>query len=143
MKALRREFITLIGAAVVWPLALDGQQTERVRRIGALMNRAMDDAEGVGGIAAFRLSLEQLGWSEGRNVRIDIRWGENNVELERRYAAELAALAPDIFLASGTVSVEALQQVSRTVPIVFVGVVDPVGAGFIETLSRPGGNITV
>jgi putative ABC transport system substrate-binding protein len=139
----RREFITLLsGAAVVWPLVAQAQQPEQMRRIGVLMNRAADDPEGQGGIAAFQLGLKQLGWINERNVRIDIRWGENNVERERRYAAELVALAPDIFLASGTVSVEALQQVNRNLLIVFVGVVDPVGAGFVDTLSRPGGNVT-
>jgi putative ABC transport system substrate-binding protein len=139
----RRKFITLLGgAAATWPLAAHAQQGERVRRIGVLMNRTADDLEGQAGIAAFQQGLQQLGWSDGRNARIDIRWGENNFDRERRYAAELVALAPDIVLAAGSMSVAALQNVSRTLPIVFVGVVDPVGAGFIDTLSRPGGNTT-
>ena len=86
--------------------------------------------------------MQQLGWSDGRNVRIDVRWGVDDVDRERRYAAELVALAPDVVLASGTLSVTALQHVSRTLPIVFVGVTDPVGAGFVDTLARPGGNVT-
>jgi putative ABC transport system substrate-binding protein len=113
-----------------------------MRRIGVLMNRAASDAEGQARLAAFRQALEQLGWSEGRNVRIDIRWGEDNLDLERKYAAELVALAPDVILASGTMSVAALQGLSRTLPIVFAAVADPVGAGFVESMAQPGGNAT-
>jgi len=139
----RRTFITLIGgAAVAWPLSARAQQPEQMRRIGVLMNRAADDPEGQARLAAFQQGLQQLGWSDGHNVRIDIRWGEDDVDRERSYAAELVALAPDIVLASGTLSVAALQHVSRTLPIVFVGVTDPVGAGLVESLARPGGNVT-
>ena len=139
----RREFITLLcGAAVVWPLAAPAQQPEQMRRIGVLMNRAADDPEGQARLAAFQQALQQLGWNDGGNVRIDTRWGEDDVDRERRAAAELVALAPDIIFASGTLSVAALQKVSRTVPIVFVGVTDPVGAGVVDSLARPGGNVT-
>jgi putative ABC transport system substrate-binding protein len=139
----RREFITLLGgAAVAWPLAARGQQAERVRRVGVLMNLATDDAEGQARLAAFVQGLQQLGWSDGRNVRIDYRWTAGNVDDTRRYAAELADLAPDVLLASGAPTVAALQQATRTVPIVFGSVIDPVGAGFVESLARPGGNAT-
>jgi putative tryptophan/tyrosine transport system substrate-binding protein len=139
----RREFIVaLCSAAAAWPLAARAQQPERVRRIGVLMNRAADNPEGQERLAAFHQGLQELGWSVGRNVRIDTRWGEDNTERERKYAAELVALAPDVIFASGTLSVAALQTVSRTLPIVFVGVTDPVGAGFVNSLPRPGGNAT-
>jgi putative tryptophan/tyrosine transport system substrate-binding protein len=138
----RREFITLIGGAAACPLAASGQQGERVRRVGVLMNVAAADQEGQAQVAAFLQALQQLGWSEGRNVRIDTRWGENDVELDRRYATELLAFAPDVVLASSTLSVAALRRVTRTSPIVFAGVSDPVGAGFVDTLARPGGNVT-
>jgi putative ABC transport system substrate-binding protein len=137
----RREFITLLGgAAVAWPLVAGAQEPERMRRVGLLMNVA--SAEGQTQVAAFRQALQQLAWSEGRNVLIDTRWGENDVERDRAYAAELVALAPDVIVAAGTLSVAALQKATRTVPIVFVGVADPVGAGFLGNLARPGGNIT-
>jgi len=139
----RRDFIKVIAAVLVaWPLAARAQQPERMRRIGVLMNRASNDPEGRGRIAVFQQALQQLGWTDGANVRIDIRWGEDDIDRERKYAAELAALSPDIIVASGTVSMTALQHVSRTLPIVFAGVTDPVGAGFIDSLSRPGGNVT-
>jgi len=139
----RREVITLIGgAAAAWPLAARAQQPEQMRRIGVLMNRAADDPEGQASVAAFQQALQQLGWSDGRNVRIDIRWSHNDVDLDRKYAAELIALAPDILLAAGTLSVTALQRVTHTLPIVFVGVSDPVGAGVVDSLARPGGNVT-
>jgi putative tryptophan/tyrosine transport system substrate-binding protein len=139
----RREFITLLcGAAVAWPLAVRAQQPERVRRIGVLMNVAAADPEGQAQVAAFLQALQQLGWDEGRNVRIDTRWGENDVERDRRYATELLAFAPDVILASGSLSVAALRHVTHTSPIVFAGVSDPVGAGFVDTLARPGGNVT-
>ncbi|MGA6941971.1 MAG: ABC transporter substrate-binding protein [Pseudolabrys sp.] len=137
----RRAFITLLGSAVVWPVAR-AQQPEGVRRIGILMNRAADDPQGQARLAAFQQGMQQLGWTDGGNMRIDVRWGADDVDRERRYAAELVALAPDIVLASGTLSVTALQHVSRTLPIVFVGVTDPVGAGFVDSLARPGGNVT-
>jgi putative ABC transport system substrate-binding protein len=139
----RREFIwSLAGAAATWPLAVRAQQPDRMRRIGVLMNRAADDRDGQARLGAFQQTLQQLGWSDGRNVRMDTRWGENDIDSERRYAAELVALAPDIILASGTVSVAELQHVTRTLPIVFAGVSDPVGAGLVDTLARPGGNVT-
>jgi putative ABC transport system substrate-binding protein len=139
----RREFITVLGgAAAAWPLAARAQQREGVRRIGVLMNRAADDSDGQARLAAFQQGLQELGWNDGRNVRIDTRWGAEDVDLERRYAAELVALAPDVILASGTLSVAALQRITRTLPIVFAGLPDPVGAGFVDSLARPGGNAT-
>ena len=109
-----------------------------MRRIGVLMNVMADDPEGQARVAAFQQVLQQLGWSDGRNVRIDIRWGANDADRDRRYAAELVALAPDVILAAGTPSVAALQQVTRSVPIVFVNVTDPVGAGFVDSPSPAG-----
>ena len=138
----RRAFISLLGGAAVWPVVARAQPSEGMRLIGVLMNRAADDPQGQARVATFKQALQQLGWTEGRNVRIDTRWGADDVERERGYAAELVALAPDIVLASGTLSVTALQHVSRTLPIVFVGVTDPVGAGFVDSLARPGGNVT-
>jgi len=139
----RREFMLLLGgAAVAWPLTARAQQADRIRHIGLLMNRAADNPEGQDRIAAFHQGLQELGWRVGRNVRIDTRWGEDNADRERKYATELVALAPEIILASGTLSVAALQQVSRTLPIVFAAVTDPVGAGFVDSLARPGGNAT-
>jgi putative ABC transport system substrate-binding protein len=138
----RREFITLVGgAAAAWPVAVRAQQGERVRRIGVLMHLAADDPEGQARFAAFLQGLQQLGWTDGRNVRIETRWGANNAD-RGRYAAELVALAPDIILASTTPAMMALQQSSRTVSVVFANVADPVGAGFVESLVRPGGNAT-
>jgi putative ABC transport system substrate-binding protein len=139
----RREFISLIGSvAATWPLAALAQQGEQMRRIGVLMNRPEGDPEGQPRLAAFKEALEQLGWKEDRNIRIDVRWGEDKFELERKYAAELVALKPEVILASGTMSVSALQALSRTLPIVFAAVADPVGAGFVESMARPGGNAT-
>jgi putative tryptophan/tyrosine transport system substrate-binding protein len=138
----RREFITLVSSAAAWPLSVRAQQPEGTRRIGVLVNRAADDPLGQARIAAFQQALQQMGWIDGRNVRIDIRWCETDAERARRYAQELVALAPDILLADGTVSVTALQHVTRTLPIVFTTVADPVGAGHVDSLSRPGGNIT-
>jgi putative ABC transport system substrate-binding protein len=139
MKRLRA-FITLLGGATTaWPFVARAQQPERVRRLGMLMNRAADDPRGQIELAAFQQALQQLGWSDGRNIRIDTRWGENNVDRDRGYAAELVALAPDLILASGTLSVAALRHATRTLPIVFVEVSDPVGAGLVDTLARPGG----
>ena len=137
----RREVIVLLGgAAAAWPLAARAQQAERTRRIAVLMNVAAD--LGQPRVIAFQQALQQLGWIDGRNVQVDVRWGENDVDRDRKYAAELLALAPDVILASGTPSVAALQRVTRTLPIVFVQVSDPVGAGFVDTLARPGGNTT-
>jgi len=139
----RREFIALLGSGVAgWSRVARAQQPEQMRRIGVLMNRAADDPQGQAGLKAFHQALQQLGWSDGRNVQIDVRWGENDADRSRRYAQELVALAPDIFFASGTVSVTALQYVTRSVPIVFARVSDPVGAGVVNTLARPGGNAT-
>jgi putative tryptophan/tyrosine transport system substrate-binding protein len=139
----RREFITILGgAAASWPLTVRAQQTEQLRRIGVLMNRAADDPDGQARVAAFQQALQQLGWSAGRDVRVDTRCAEDDIELSRRYAAELVGLAPDVILASGAPSVAALQHVSRALPIVFVAIVDPVGAGFVDSLARPGGNVT-
>jgi len=139
----RREFITLLGgAAAAWPLAARAQQTERMRRIGVLMSPAIDDPEGQARIAAFLEGLHQSGWTVGRNVRIDTRWAAGDADRSRRYAAELIALAPDVILAPGSLTVGPLLQATRTVPIVFVHVPDPVGAGFVNSLARPGGNAT-
>ena len=138
----RREFITLLGGAAAWPLAARAQQPERMRRIGVLMNLATDDAEGQARLAAFVQDLQQLGWTDGRNVRIDVRWVAGDARLFHRYADELLALAPDAILASATPSVQALQQATGTVPIVFANVSDPVGMGLVASLARPGGNIT-
>jgi putative tryptophan/tyrosine transport system substrate-binding protein len=138
----RRDFITLLGgAAAAWPVAARAQQGERVRRIGVLMHLAADDPEGQARFAAFLRGLQQLGWTDGRNVRVETRWGANNAD-RGRYAAELVALAPDVILASTTPAMMALQQSSRTVSVVFANVADPVGAGFVESLVRPGGNAT-
>jgi putative ABC transport system substrate-binding protein len=118
------------------------QQSERVRRIGVLMNLAADDPEGQARVTAFLQGLAELGWTVRRNVRIDIRWGAVDADSSRRYAAEVVALAPDVILASASAAMGALQQTTRTVPIVFVSIIDPVGAGIIESLARPGGNVT-
>jgi putative tryptophan/tyrosine transport system substrate-binding protein len=142
-RANRREFITLLGgAAAALPLAARGQQPERMRRIGVLMNLDSDDAEGQARNAAFLQGLQELGWTVGRNVRIEYRWGAGDAELFRRHASELVALAPDVILASAGAVLPSLLQATRTVPIVFTGTPDPVGAGFVESLARPGGNAT-
>jgi putative ABC transport system substrate-binding protein len=139
----RREFITLVGGtAATWPLAARAQQPEQMRRIGVLMNVAAENPEGHAAVAAFQHELQKLGWSEDRNVRIEIRFGANDIDRDRTYATELVALAPDVILAAGTLSVTALQRVTRTLPTVFVRVADPVGAGVVDTLARPGGNVT-
>jgi putative tryptophan/tyrosine transport system substrate-binding protein len=138
----RREFIALLGGAAAAPLVARAQQTETMRRIGVLMNRTADDPGGQALLTAFQKSLQQLGWNDGVNARVDIRWGANDADLERKYAAELAALAPEVILAAGTQGVTPLQRITRSVPIVFTGVADPVGAGFVDNLARPGGNIT-
>jgi putative tryptophan/tyrosine transport system substrate-binding protein len=139
----RRAFITLLGgAAAAWPLAARAQQQERLRRIGVLMSVAAEGPEGQARLAAFTNRLQQLGWTDGRNVRIDTRWGAGDAEGIRRYAAELVALGPDVILASGDIVGVALQQTTRGVPIVFTMIADPVGAGLVEGLARPGGNTT-
>jgi len=132
----------LLGGAAAWPVAARAQSGERVRRIGALMTLAADDPEGQGRLRAFVQELQQLGWIDGRNVQIDLRWGEGDAERYRRYAAELVALAPEVILAGGGSSVGPLLQATRSVPIVFTQTPDPVGAGFVESLARPGGNAT-
>ena len=139
----RREFITLLGGAVVtWPLAAGAQQPDRVRRIGVLMNRAPENPEGQDRLAAFQQGLQELGWGVGRNIRIETRWTEDDADQTVNQAAGLIALAPDIVLASGTLAATALQRVSRTLPIVFAAVGDPVGAGVVDSLAHPGGNAT-
>ena len=136
----RRKFITLLGGTVIaWPLAARAQQT--IRRIGMLQPGAADDVEFQTRVRAFLGGLQQSGWTIGQNVQIDSRWATTNDEI-RRHAAELAALAPDAILTAGSPTLAALQQATRTVPIVFVNVIDPVGSGFVESLARPGGNTT-
>ena len=140
----RREFISLLGgAAAAWPLAAHAQQLERVRRIAVLQGGGdRDDPRSQPNTAAFLQALQQLGWTDGRNVRIDYRWPAGDADKARKYAAELVALAPEVIVAVSTASLTPLLQATRTVPIVFVGVIDPVGAGFVNSLSRPGGNAT-
>jgi putative ABC transport system substrate-binding protein len=139
----RRQFITLIGgAAAGWPLAARAQQPDRVRRVGALMPTAIDDPQSKARMAAFQQGLQRLGWIDGRNLRIDVRWTSGDDADTRKYAAELAALAPDVILAAGSAAVGPLLQVTRVVPIVFAIVPDPVGGGFVESLAQPGGNAT-
>ena len=139
----RREFIALLGgAAAAWPLAARAQQGERVRRIGVVMPSAADDPEFQARITAFLQGLAQLGWLDGRNVRIDTRWGVADADRIRKYAAELVALAPDVILANSSAAVAPLLQATRTVPIVFTTVADPVGAGYVDSLARPGGKVT-
>src|SRR5258707_8283406 len=139
---IRRQFITLLGGAVAWPFISDAQQSERVRRIAVLMNLTEDDQEGLARLAAFKQALEQLGWIEGRNTRFDIRWGAGNDERYRILALELVALSPDVILGAAGSTVPALLRATRTVPIVFAQTPDAVGAGFVESLARPGGNAT-
>jgi putative ABC transport system substrate-binding protein len=139
----RREFITLLGSATAaWPLAGRAQQRERMRRIGLLMNNAADDPESLARITLFVQSLHGLGWTVGRNLQIEYRFGAGDAERYRRFASELVALAPDILVTAGAPAVEALQRATRTVPIVFVNVTDPVGGGLVANLARPGGNTT-
>jgi putative ABC transport system substrate-binding protein len=139
----RREVIALLGGAAAWPLAAGAQQPDRMRRIGVLMAATADDPEYQPRVKAFQQGLAELGWTDGRNVRVDTRWATTNADDIRKHAVELAALAPDVIVAgSGTTTLAPLLQATRTVPIVFVVVVDPVGAGFIASLARPGGNST-
>jgi putative tryptophan/tyrosine transport system substrate-binding protein len=139
----RREFITMLGgAAAAWPAAARAQQGGRVRRIGVLINLAADDPEGHARITAFAQGLQEAGWTTGRNVRIDYRWGGAGADAMAKYAAELVAPAPDVILAATSTSVAALQRITRTIPIVFVQVIDPVSAGFVASLARPAGNAT-
>src|ERR1044072_9112165 len=139
----RREFIVLAGGVIVtWPSAVLGQQAERMRRVAVVMGTVRDDPQTKPRIAAFVQRLQELGWTEGRNVQIDYRWGAGSSDDMHKHAAELAELAPEAILASGTMSLTHVLQARRTVPIVFALVADPVGAGFVESLSRPGGNAT-
>jgi len=139
----RREFITLVaGAAATWPLTARAQQSDRMPRIGVLMSVGADDPEGQARMAAFLQGLQQLGLTDGRNVRIETRWAVGDADDVRKYAAELVALAPDVILGAGSFSVGPLLRATASVPIIFVHVPDPVGAGFVDSLARPGGNAT-
>jgi putative ABC transport system substrate-binding protein len=139
----RREIITLLGgAAAAWPLATHAQQSKHMRRVAALMPYTANDPQAQNRNAAFLQGLQQLGWTIGQNVQIDYRWSEGNEDDTRKYAAELVALAPDVIFTSGSAAIGPLRRATRTVPIVFVLVPDPVGAGFVDSLARPGGNIT-
>jgi putative ABC transport system substrate-binding protein len=138
----RRQFIAGIGSAAAWTLAARAQPDEQVGRIGALMSLAERDPQGAARVAAFREALAALGWTEGRNMRIDFRWAGGDIQRARTFASELIGLQPDVLLASGTPELAALRQAARTIPIVFHGVTDPVGQGFVASLLQPGGNIT-
>src|SRR3954468_486798 len=140
----RREFIAGLVGAAAFPAAAGAQQGEGARRIGVLIGGAVDadDPDAKANIAAFLQVLQQLGWTDGRHVRMDYRWGAGNANNIRKHAAELVALAPDVILATGTVAMAPLLEATRTVPIVFTAVADPVGAGFVDSLARPGGNTT-
>ena len=137
----RREFIILLGgAAATWPVVARAQRSEKIRRIGVLMNLAADDSEAQIRVAALMQGLQELGWSVGRNLRIDIRWGAGDADRYRRYATELVMLAPDVILAAGSTAMGPLQQATRDIPLIFVHVGDPVSAGFVASLAQPGGN---
>ena len=138
----RRQFIAGLGIAAVWSAVARAQQAEQMRRIGVLMTLPADDPETLQRMAAFKQGLQELGWTEGRNVQFDFRSGSANADLYRRYAAELVALAPDVLLVNGGVTLGALQEVTRILPIVFVQTTDPVVGGYVESLARPGGNAT-
>ena len=139
----RREFITLLGgAAATWPLAAKAQQLERMGRVGVLVNLSENDPDGQDVVAAFVRELQRWGWSSGRNVRIDTRWGAGDRERYRTLAAELVGLVPDVLLAATTDVVAALQRASQATPIVFVGIIDPIGSGLVASMARPGGNAT-
>ena len=138
----RREFITLLGGAAAWPLAARAQQGERVRRIGVLAAYAENDPEAQARIVAFRQALQGLGWTEGRNIAMEYRWGAGDAGRARTFVAELVSLKPHVILAHGTPALTALYEATRTIPVVFVSVIDPVGAGTVQSLARPGANIT-
>jgi putative ABC transport system substrate-binding protein len=138
----RREFIKMLGGSALWPPAALAQQSDRMRRIGVLMAYAEDNPDGKPRLAAFAQALQELGWADRRNIHIDYRWSAGDAERTRNYAAELVSLLPDVILAGNTSTVGPLQQATHTIPIVFAGVVDPVGAGFVESLARPGGHTT-
>jgi putative ABC transport system substrate-binding protein len=138
----RREFITLLGGAAAWPIAARAQQPERMRRIGVLSSLAADDPQSRVRNAEFERGLQQAGWIVGHNLQIDYRWSAGDVDRVRQYAAELVALTPEVILAVGASTVKPLQLTTRTVPLVFLQVTDPVGAGLVASLAQPGGNIT-
>jgi putative ABC transport system substrate-binding protein len=138
----RREFIAAVGGAAAWPLAARAQQGERMRRIGVLAGTSAEDAENKARDAAFEQTLQQLGWTPGRNVRIDYRFSGGDTATSRKQAEELVALAPDVIVSTGSFSAGTLLRVTRTVPVVFTIVPDPVGSGFVDSLSEPGGNAT-
>ena len=138
----RREFITLLGGGAIWPVSARAQQGDRMRRIGVLMAITVDDAEAQARIAAFVRGLQQLGWTVGKNVQVDYRLAGIDADNLRKYAAELVALAPDIILAQSSPAIAPLLQATRTVPIVFTLIADPVGAGYVDSLAHPGGNAT-
>ena len=139
----RREFITLLGsAAAAWPVAARGQESVQARRVGVLMNSAATDATYQSYLAAFTEALHQLGWIEGQNLRIDVRWSAGDAALARIYAAQLIGLRPDVILTSSTNNLKAIQETTSTIPVVFVQVSDPVVQGFVANITKPGGNIT-
>ena len=138
----RREFITLFGGAVAWPVVARAQQAERMRRVGVLVAYAESDPEAQARIAALRQGLRELGWTEGHNVRMELGWGTGDPDRARTLATELISLAPDVIVAHGTPALTALHRATRTIPVVFVSVIDPVGAGYVQSLALPGGNIT-
>jgi putative tryptophan/tyrosine transport system substrate-binding protein len=138
----RRAFISLLGCAAAWPIAAGVQQGERMRRVGVLMGFGENDSKGILWLSSFIRAFRELGWTDGRNVRLEIRWGASDLNRQRMYARELVRLQPDVILAHGTSPTAALQQETSTIPIVFAAVSDPVGEGFVESLPRPGGNIT-
>jgi len=138
----RREFLGILGCAAAWPIASKAQPTERTRVVGVLTNLGPDDPEAKARITVFEQTLQQLGWAVGRDLKIEIRETGSDLDQLRRYAGELVALAPDVILTIGSVALAPLQQATRTIPIVFVNVPDPVGAGFVQSMAHPGGNIT-
>jgi putative ABC transport system substrate-binding protein len=138
----RRDFMTVVGGAMAWPLVANAQQPERVRRLGVLMHVAEGDPDGQARLGVFVQGLNSMGWAEGRNLRLDIRWGLDDPNRYARQAAELVGLAPDVLIAPTSFTLAALQRATQSVPIVFMGVIDPVGAGFVSSLGKPGGNTT-
>src|SRR4029434_708325 len=138
----RRQFLGILGGAAVWPVASKAQQAERVHRVGMLNIFGSEDPEGQARRAVFEQTLQQLGWTVGRDLKIETRGVGGDLDSLRRYAAELVALAPDAIFSIGSITVASLQQATRTIPIVFMNVPDPVGAGFVQSMANPGGNIT-
>src|ERR1700680_4572530 len=137
----RREFITVLGAAAAWPFAARAQQPDRMRRIGVLMNAAATETEFQSYLAAFMQGLRQLGWTEGQNLRVDVRWNAADAGLSRIYAAQLIGLMPDVILAASTINLTVIRQATSTVPVVFVAVVDPVAQGFVASVREAGGSV--